>query len=219
MKILTLGGGGEGDPPLGNFSHIIPFFSDHVPYERFWWGILCFTYIACSVYWLLSLGDAHHVVGNAGPKRFPTSRLGPHQQINLLNRDPLPKKVNISCQIVFYSFKRPCSSGHLKVSRNPITVACLAPASDERFWICIVAVCIAGQADGAHLLTVYIMCVTIFCKCCNKLDQVYCAWLIKRVIKREIIQLAELCLTKWWIAGGTSWHWVIIHMTILDGTW
>ena len=25
-------GVGGGDPPLGNFSHIIPFFSDNVPY-------------------------------------------------------------------------------------------------------------------------------------------------------------------------------------------
>ena len=31
MKIPKLGGGG---PPLGNFSHIIPFFSDNVPYSR-----------------------------------------------------------------------------------------------------------------------------------------------------------------------------------------
>ena len=153
--------------------------------------MLCFTYIARSVNWLLFLGDAHHVVGDAGPKRFPTSRLGPHQQINLLNRDPLPKKVNVSCQIVFYSFKRPCSSGHLKVSRNPITVARLAPASNERFWVRIVAVCIRGQTDGTHLLILYIMCVIIFCKCRNKLDQVYYAWLIKWIAKREIIQLAQ----------------------------
>ena len=107
-KFSNWGEGGRGSATWEFFPHN-PVFSDHVPYERFWWGILCFTYIACSVYWLLFLGDAHHVVGNAGPKRFPTSRLGPHQQINLLNRDPLPKKVNISCQIVFYSFKRPCS--------------------------------------------------------------------------------------------------------------
>ena len=32
MKISKLGGGG---PPLGNFSHIIPFFSDHFPYFLF----------------------------------------------------------------------------------------------------------------------------------------------------------------------------------------
>ena len=37
-----------------------------------------------------------------------------------------------------------------------------------------------------------------------KLDQVHCAWLIKWVVKREIIQLAELCLTRWWILSG-SW--------------
>ena len=40
------------------------------------------------------------------------------------------------------------------------------------------------------------------------LDQVYCAWLIKWVIKRESIQLAELCLTRWWIISGTWWYWV-----------
>ena len=43
-----------------------------------------------------------------------------------------------------------------------------------------------------------------------KLDQVYCAWLIKWVVKREIIQLAELCLTRWWIISGTWWYWVSI---------
>ena len=41
-----------------------------------------------------------------------------------------------------------------------------------------------------------------------KLDQIYCAWLIKWVIKREIIQLAELCLTRWWIISGSWWVWV-----------
>ena len=44
----------------------------------------------------------------------------------------------------------------------------------------------------------------------RKLDQVYCAWLIKWVVKREIIQLAELCLTRRWILSGTWWFWVII---------
>ena len=29
------GGWGGGGPPLGNFSHIIPFFSDHVPNSLF----------------------------------------------------------------------------------------------------------------------------------------------------------------------------------------
>ena len=44
----------------------------------------------------------------------------------------------------------------------------------------------------------------------GKVDQVYCAWLIKWVIKREIIQLAEMCLTRWWIISGTWWYWVSI---------
>ena len=43
-----------------------------------------------------------------------------------------------------------------------------------------------------------------------KLDQVYCAWLIKWVVKREIIQLAELCLSRWWIKSGTWWYWISI---------
>ena len=45
-----------------------------------------------------------------------------------------------------------------------------------------------------------------------KLDQVYCAWLIKWVVKREIIQLAELCPMKWWIIfiSCTWWYWVSI---------
>ena len=43
-----------------------------------------------------------------------------------------------------------------------------------------------------------------------ELDQVYCAWLIKWVVKREIIQLTELCLTRWWIISGTWWYWVSI---------
>ena len=43
-----------------------------------------------------------------------------------------------------------------------------------------------------------------------KLDQVYCAWLIKWVLKREIIQLAELCLSRWWIKSGTWWYWISI---------
>ena len=42
------------------------------------------------------------------------------------------------------------------------------------------------------------------------LDQVYCAWLIKWVVKREIIQLAELCLSRWWIKSGTWWYWISI---------
>ena len=36
------------------------------------------------------------------------------------------------------------------------------------------------------------------------------AWLIKWVVKREIIQLTELCLTRWWIISGTWWYWVSI---------
>ena len=44
----------------------------------------------------------------------------------------------------------------------------------------------------------------------NQLDQVYCAWLIKWVLKREIIQLAELCLSRWWIKSGTWWYWISI---------
>ena len=48
----------------------------------------------------------------------------------------------------------------------------------------------------------------------RKLDQVYCAWLIKWVIKREIIQLTELCLTRWWIISGTWWYWVNINDTV-----
>ena len=44
----------------------------------------------------------------------------------------------------------------------------------------------------------------------RKLDQVYCAWLIKWVVKREIIQLAELCLSRWWIKSGTWWYWISI---------
>ena len=47
-------------------------------------------------------------------------------------------------------------------------------------------------------------------KTCHKLDQVYCAWLIKWVLKREIIQLAELCLSRWWIKSGTWWYWISI---------
>ena len=43
-----------------------------------------------------------------------------------------------------------------------------------------------------------------------ELDQVYCAWLIKWVLKREIIQLAELCLSRWWIKSGTWWYWISI---------
>ena len=47
------------------------------------------------------------------------------------------------------------------------------------------------------------------CKMNNewKLDQVYSVWLIKWVVKREIIQLTELCLTRSWIISGTWWYW------------
>ena len=31
-----------------------------------------------------------------------------------------------------------------------------------------------------------------------------------QVVKREIIQLAELCLSRWWIISGTWWYWVSI---------
>ena len=49
-----------------------------------------------------------------------------------------------------------------------------------------------------------------------KLDQVYCAWLIEWVVKREIIQLAELCLTM-----NYKWYLMVLgqYMTILAGTW
>ena len=52
----------------------------------------------------------------------------------------------------------------------------------------------------------------------NKLDQVYCAWLIKWVVKREIIQLAQLCLTRWLIISGTWRYWVSIwrYWLVLD---
>ena len=43
-----------------------------------------FTHIAGSVDWLLFLGDAHHVVGDAGTKCLPTAFLCPHQQVDLL---------------------------------------------------------------------------------------------------------------------------------------
>ena len=51
----------------------------------------------------------------------------------------------------------------------------------------------------------------------TKLDQVYCAWLIKWIIKGEIIQL---CLTKWWIISGTSRYWVSIrrYWLVFGGT-
>ena len=51
----------------------------------------------------------------------------------------------------------------------------------------------------------------------TELDQVYCAWLIKWIIKGEIIQL---CLTKWWIISGTSRYWVSIrrYCLVLGGT-
>ena len=48
-----------------------------------------------------------------------------------------------------------------------------------------------------------------------KLDQVYCAWLIKWVVKREIIQLAELCLSRWWIKSGIWWYWISIWRYLL----
>ena len=38
----------------------------------------------------------------------------------------------------------------------------------------------------------------------------YCAWLIKWAVKREIIQLAELCHTGLSIISGTWWYWVRI---------
>ena len=50
-----------------------------------------------------------------------------------------------------------------------------------------------------------------------QLDQVYWAWLIKWIIKGEIIQL---CLTKWWIISDTSRYWVSIRQNwlVLGGT-
>ena len=51
---------------------------------------------------------------------------------------------------------------------------------------------------------------SIIFKPLKQLDQVYCAWLIKWVVKREIIQLAELCLSRWWIKSGTWWYWISI---------
>ena len=52
----------------------------------------------------------------------------------------------------------------------------------------------------------------------EELDQVYCAWLIKWVVKREIIQLDELCITRWWMISGTWWYWVSIwpYWLVLD---
>ena len=52
----------------------------------------------------------------------------------------------------------------------------------------------------------------------KKLDQVYCAWLIKWVVKWEIFKLTELCLTRWWIISGTRWYWVSIwrYRLVLD---
>jgi len=51
----------------------------------------------------------------------------------------------------------------------------------------------------------------------KKLHQVYCAWLIKWMIKGEIIQV---CLKKWWIISGTSRYWVSIrrYCLVLGGT-
>ena len=46
------------------------------------------------------------------------------------------------------------------------------------------------------LLLISFFLVMIFFKWNVKLDQVYCAWLIKWVVKREIIQLVELRLTR-----------------------
>ena len=69
-----------------------------------------------------------------------------------------------------------------------------------------------SQLDLIHLLFVLHGCTQhhqivatthIFVSELNKLDQVYCAWLIKLVVKWEIIQLAELCLEimnyKWYL--------------------
>ena len=55
----------------------------------------------------------------------------------------------------------------------------------------------------------------------NCSDQVYCGWLIKWDVKRETIQLAELCLTIWKIiSGNTGWYLVCIswHCLVLGGT-
>ena len=43
-----------------------------------------------------------------------------------------------------------------------------------------------------------------------KLEQVYCALIIKWVVKREVIQLAKLCLTRWWI--------IMSYQLVLDGS-
>ena len=47
-------------------------------------------------------------------------------------------------------------------------------------------------------------CVSVCLSKVGKLDQVYCAWLIKWAVKRKNIQLAELCLLRWWIINGTG---------------
>ena len=43
-----------------------------------------------------------------------------------------------------------------------------------------------------------------------KLDQVYCAWLNRWVVKREIFQLAQLGLTRWWIISDTGCGWCVM---------
>ena len=58
-------------------------------------------------------------------------------------------------------------------------------------------------------LAKYFVTVQIWKKM-QRQNQVYCVWLIKWVVKREIIQLTELCLTRWWIISGTWWYWVSI---------
>ena len=57
-----------------------------------------------------------------------------------------------------------------------------------------------------------------FLQIMNKLDQVYCAWLINWVVKWEIFKLTELCLTRWLIISGTWWYWVSIwrYWLVLD---
>ena len=70
------------------------------------------------------------------------------------------------------------------------------------------------------VIVVYISLTLILVQKCQiscKLDQVYCAWLIKWIIQREIIQL---CLTRWWIISDTSRYWVSIrrYWLVLGGT-
>ena len=54
-----------------------------------------------------------------------------------------------------------------------------------------------------------------------KLDQVYCAWLNRWVVKREFFQLAQLGLKGWWIISDTGWCVMVLgqYMAILVGTW